>query len=254
MNELSDLQFWLAALQIVWINLLLSGDNAVVIAMACRGLRPRERRWGITLGAAVASLLLITFSSVMTALLTLPYLRLIGAAALLWIAIGLVGPKEHEAADGSKAAESLGRAVRIIVLADFFMSLDNAVAVAALARGRYELIGLGLAVSIPIVYGGSAIMLVLIRRFPIIVWAGGAMLGFVAGELFADDPVLSSWLRGVMEAHVFSFLPEAVRNAQRALGLDLTDLVFGLLGAAIVIVAGLVQRRTGEGEQTTGHD
>src|SRR5215472_5192448 len=102
MNELSDLQFWLAALQIVWINLLLSGDNAVVIAMACRGLRPRERRWGITLGAAVASLLLITFSSVMTALLTLPYLRLIGAAALLWIAIGLVGPKEHEAADGSK--------------------------------------------------------------------------------------------------------------------------------------------------------
>jgi YjbE family integral membrane protein len=253
MSELSHLQFWLAALQIVWINLLLSGDNAVVIAMACRGLRPRERRWGITIGAGVASLLLIAFSSIVTALLALPYLRLLGAAALLWIAIGLVGQREREEADASKAGENLRRAVRTIVLADFIMSLDNAVAVAALARGRYELIGLGLAVSIPVVYGGSAIVLALIGRFPIIIWAGGALLGFVAGELFADDPVLSSWLRAAVETHVGSLLPEAVRHAQRALGLDLTDLVFGLLGAAIVIVAGLLARRhKTDAGQTTG--
>jgi YjbE family integral membrane protein len=250
MNELSHPQFWLAALQIVWINLLLSGDNAVVIAMACRGLRPRERRWGMTIGAGVASLLLIAFSSVMTALMVLPYLRLLGAAALLWIAIGLVRPREHEEAGASIAAADLRRAVRTIVLADFIMSLDNAVAVAALARGRYALIGLGLAISIPIVYGGSAIVLALIRRFPIIIWAGGALLGLVAGELFADDPVLASWLPALAETHIGALLPEALRHLQQQFGLNLAHVVFGLLGAAIVIIVGLVQRTDDGGRRT----
>jgi len=252
MSELSQPQFWLAALQIVWINLILSGDNAVVIAMACRGLRPRERRWGMIIGAGMAATLLIAFSSAMTALLALPYLHLLGAGALLWIAIGLVDPTEPAAADASRPVENLRRAIRIIVVADVIMSLDNAVAVAALARGRYALIGLGLAVSIPIVYGGSAIILALIGRFPIIVWAGGALLGFVAGEMFVDDPTLS-WLREMVDAALGSALPERVRHFQRELGPDLADLAFGLVGAAIVIVAGLVarRRRTDDRRQTT---
>jgi YjbE family integral membrane protein len=252
MTELAHPQFWLAALQIVWINLLLSGDNAVVIAMACRGLPPRERRWGMIIGAGVASALLIAFSSAMTALMALPYLRLLGAGALLWIAIRLVGPAELEEGDQSRAVASLRRAVRIIVLADIIMSLDNAVAVAALAHGRYALIGLGLAVSIPIVYGGSAIVLALIGRFPIIIWAGGALLGFVAGELFADDPVLASWLRELVDTHIGSWLPEAARHFQHELSLDLTDVAFGLLGAGLVIVAGLGLRRKDVRDRMSG--
>jgi YjbE family integral membrane protein len=245
MSDLAHPQFWLAALQIVWINILLSGDNAVVIAMACRGLQPRERRWGMIIGAGVASVLLIAFSSAITAVIGLAYLRILGAGALLWIAVGLISPtgadKEHQA----HPAESLRRAVRIIVFADVIMSLDNAIAVATLARGRYLLIGLGLAISIPIVYGGSAIVLALIRRYPIIVWAGGALLGFVAGELFADDLALSPWLRTLVDGTVGSILPEAARHLQQRLGLDLTDSVFGILGAGIVIAAGLAERWRG---------
>jgi YjbE family integral membrane protein len=149
-----------------------------------------------------------------TELLRLPYLRLVGAIALLWIAIRLVGPSHHQQEE--VAARSLRRAVEIIVLADLIMSLDNVVAVAAVAQGRYLLLALGLAVSIPVVYGGSAIVLSLLRRFPIIVWAGGALLGFIAGGLFVDDPVFMRF--------------------------ELSEVGFGLLGAAIVIAVGRLWR------------
>jgi YjbE family integral membrane protein len=237
MSDLANPQFWFAALQIVWINILLSADNAVVIAMACRGLKPRERRWGMIIGAGVATALLIIFASAVTALIQLPYLRILGGGALLWIAVNLVGQPEEPHAI---AAASLRRAVWVIVTADFVMSLDNAVAAAALARGRYALIGLSLAVSIPIVYGGSVIMIALIRRFPIVVWVGGALLGFVAGEMFADDPVLSLWLRPAVDSHVAPVLPEAARHLLDRFGLDLASLVLGLFGACMVVVAGAI--------------
>jgi YjbE family integral membrane protein len=231
MSELLEPQFWLAALQIVWINILLSGDNAVVIAMACRDLPPRQRRLGLIAGAAVSSTLLILFTVAVTALMRLPYLRLISAVALLWIAIKLVGPSSHRSEAGGAAAESLRRAIGTILVADMIMSLDNVVAVAAVAQGRYLLLGLSLAVSIPVVYGGSAMVMALLRRFPIIIWAGGALLGFVAGELFVSDPVLSA----------------------RAL----PGLAFGIVGAAIVIATGALlrwRRTAADGGPTTEED
>src|SRR5258708_40096916 len=141
-------------------------------------------------GAGVAAMLIVVFTIMVSFLIRLPYLRLAGACALFGIAAKLVGPDEPEAGDAPPAVDSLWRAVRIIVVADVVMGLDNAVAVAAVANGRYVLLGLGLAISIPIVIAGSAIVLRLIERFPIIVWPGGAVLGWVAGELIVSDPVI----------------------------------------------------------------
>jgi YjbE family integral membrane protein len=231
--QFSQPQFWVAVVQIIWIDLVLSGDNAVVIAMACRGLPVRQRRRGMIIGAGVAAALLIVFTITVSALMTLPYLRLISACALIWIAIKLVGPDQHDEADTPQAAESLWRAVRIVVVADVIMGLDNAVAVAAVANGRYVLLGLGLAISIPIVVAGSAIVLGLIERFPIIVWAGGAVLGWVAGELFVSDPVIESRLSALALMNVEIY----------QMNLNLAELGFGLLGAVMVIVAGAAWRR-----------
>jgi YjbE family integral membrane protein len=232
-------QFSIAALQVVWINLLLSGDNAVVIAMACRGLNPRERRWGMIIGAGLAAVLLIVSASAITALIALPYLRLVSGCALLWIAAKLLAETPRGEVKESGAVESLRRAVRIIVVADIIMSLDNVVAVAAIARGRYGLIGLSLAVSIPIVFVGSALVLALLKRFPIIVWAGAALLGFVAGELIADDPALATWLQGI---GIGSPSGLAARQLE-PFGLTPAEVVLGTLGAAVVLAAGHVGRR-----------
>ena len=242
--QFSQPQFWVAVVQIIWIDIILSGDNAVVIAMACRDLPVRQRRRGMIIGAGVAAVLLIVFTITVSALMALPYLRLISACALIWIAIRLLGPGQHDAAGTPEAAESLWRAVRIVVVADVIMGLDNAVAVAAVANGRYVLLGLGLAISIPIVVAGSAIALALIERFPIIVWAGGAVLGWVAGELFVSDPVIESRLGAL--AHVNfdldSAIPEATRDFAYHLGLNLANFGFGVLGAFIVILAGALWR------------
>jgi YjbE family integral membrane protein len=245
LTQFSQPQFWVAVVQIIWIDLILSGDNAVVIAMACRGLPPRQRRKGMIIGAGVAAALLIVFTITVSALITLPFLRLISACALLWIAIRLVGPDQHDEADTPQAAESLWRAVRIVVVADVIMGLDNAVAVAAVANGRYVLLGLGLAISIPIVVAGSAVVLALIERFPIIVWAGGAVLGWVAGQLFVSDPVIESRLDALASVNfdVNPALSEATRRFADQLGMSLAQLAFAASGALIVILAGAAWRR-----------
>jgi YjbE family integral membrane protein len=242
--QFSQPQFWAAVVQIVWIDIVLSGDNAVVIAMACRGLPVRQRRWGMIIGAGVAATLLIVFTITVSALISLPYLRLISACALIWIAINLVGPDQRDEADTPPAAGSLWRAVRIVVVADVIMGLDNAVAIAAIANGRYLLLGLGLAISIPTVVAGSAIVLALIERFPIIVWAGGAVLGWVAGELFVSDPIIASRLDALAVANfdVNSAIPAAMRHFADQLSLNLAELAFGVSGALIVILAGAVWR------------
>jgi YjbE family integral membrane protein len=237
--QFSQPQFWVAVVQIIWIDIVLSGDNAVVIAMACRGLPARQRRLGLIIGGGAAAALLIVFTITVSSLMSLPYLRLAGSGALIWIAVKLVGPEQHDAADTPQAVDSLWRAVRIVVVADVIMGLDNAVAVAAVANGRYVLLGLGLAISIPIVVAGSAIVLRLIERYPIIVWAGGAVLGWVAGELFVSDPVVASRMSAL--ALVNFDVNAAIFGHQ--LSLRFADLAFGVLGAAIVILAGGVWRR-----------
>jgi YjbE family integral membrane protein len=245
LEQFSQPQFWVAVVQIIWIDIILSGDNAVVIAMACRGLPARQRRRGMIIGAGTAAALLIVFTITVSALMTLPYLRLISAGALIWIAIKLVGPDQHDEADTPQAADSLWRAVRIVVAADVIMGLDNAVAVAAVANGRYILLGLGLAISIPVVFAGSAIVLALIERFPIIVWAGGAVLGWVAGQLFVSDPVIATRVSaiGLVNFDVNAAISGATQHFAYQISLNLADLAFEVLGASIVIIAGAVWRR-----------
>jgi YjbE family integral membrane protein len=216
--------FWVSVVQIIWVNILLSGDNAVVIALACRGLPPRERLWGMIIGAGFASVLLIVFTGAISILMTLPYLKMVSAVALLWIAIKLLAPQAHDADDTPEAVEDLWRAVRIVVVADIIMSLDNVIAVAAVAKGHYVLLTLGLAVSIPMVIAGSAIILALLEKFPVLVWGGAAVLGWVAGDIFASDPVVLNFFS--------AFEPGRV------------DIVASILGAVIVVIAGMIWRRT----------
>jgi YjbE family integral membrane protein len=196
-SEMMRPTFWLAAIQIMGINILLSGDNAVVIALAVRALPPRERFWGMVLGAGCAAVLLILFTGIVATLLKLPYLKLIGGLALFWVAVKLVAPQPHDAEDTPEAVEDLWRAVRIVVVANIVMSLDNVIAVAAAAKGDYVLLALGLAISIPVVIAGSALFLALLERFPWVVWAGGALLGWIAGGLLPDDAIVSQYIAGI---------------------------------------------------------
>jgi len=215
--------FWLSVLQVIWINILLSGDNAVLIALACRGLPPRERLWGMVIGAGFASILLIVFTGIISMLMTLPYLKLVGAIALFWIAIKLLAPQGHDQENTPEAVDDLWRAVRIVVIADIVMSLDNVIAVAAVAKGQYVLLTIGLAISIPMVIAGSAIILALLERFPILVWGGAAILGWVAGDILASDPIFESLFPDVSAEHL--------------------ELAAEIIGALIVVTAGYVWRR-----------
>jgi YjbE family integral membrane protein len=219
MTEVMRPAFWLAALQIMGINILLSGDNAVVIALAVRALPPKERFWGMVLGAGAAAVLLILFTGIVATLMQLPYLKLAGGLALFWVAVKLVTPQAHDAEDTPEAVEDLWRAVRVVVVANIVMSLDNVIAVAAAAKGNYFLLGLGLAVSIPVVIAGSALFLAIIERFPIVVWGGGALLGWIAGGLLPEDPVIAQYF-----------------SAATA---EILDIVCGIAGAIFVVLMGL---------------
>jgi YjbE family integral membrane protein len=216
-------EFWIKVVEIIWINILLSGDNAVVIALACRELPPRERLWGMVIGAGVASVLLIAFTAVFSVLLTLPYLRLAGGIALVWIAIKLLAPQAHDEEGTPEAASDLWRAVWVVVIADIVMSLDNVIAVAAVAKGQYVLLIIGLSISIPVVIAGSAIILWLMERFPILVWGGAAILGWVAGDIFAGDPTIENLFSGIDPQNL--------------------ELAAQIIGAAVVLASGLFWRR-----------
>lgn len=182
-----------AILQIIWIDLLLSGDNAVVIALACRSLPPHLRTWGIVLGAGVAILLRIIFAAVITHLLAIPFLKVVGGLLLVWIAVKLAKGEEAEEKNIA-SSDKLYKAVWTIAIADAVMSLDNVVAIAAVARGDIWLFGFGLALSIPLIMVGSQIIMRMIEKFPLIVWAGAALLGWIAGEMIATDPVITTRL------------------------------------------------------------
>jgi YjbE family integral membrane protein len=221
--EFTHPAFYLAALQIIWINVLLSGDNAVVIALACRSLPPRERMWGLILGAGAAVLLRILFTIIIAKLMGLPFLKLVGGLALLWIAVKLIVPEEEASEDSVQAGATLWRAVRIVAIADIVMSLDNVIAIAAAAKGDYLLIIFGLVISIPMIVAGAALLMALLSRFPILVWAGAALLGWIAGEIMIEDPATVGYL-GADLVHKYVYWAAAA-------------------GAVFVVVAGWFIRR-----------
>jgi YjbE family integral membrane protein len=180
----------MALIEIVWVNILLSGDNAMVIALACRALPARRRRTGILLGAGAAVLLRIVFTLAISELLAVPYLRLVGALLLFWVAVKLLVPEDEE--ETVAEHDSLLRVIRTIVIADAVMSLDNVLAIVAAAHGATWLVIFGLALSVPLVVAGSSLIIKLIDRFPVLVWAGAAFLGWIAGEMLLSDSALDA--------------------------------------------------------------
>ena len=230
-SEIGQTAFWVSLLQIMWINILLSGDNAVVIAMACRGLRPRQRLWGMILGAGVAVLLRIVFTVFVAALMLLPWLKIVGGLALFYIAAKLLVPEEADENE-TEATEHLWRAVKIVAIADIIMSLDNVIAIAAAAKGNMALLVIGLAVSIPLIVAGAAVIMALLDRFPILVWAGAALLGWIVGEVIATDPVIERYLEPRLGAEGFHYVV----------------LFAALLGAILVLIVGALWRRSKQTE------
>jgi YjbE family integral membrane protein len=244
----ADLQtptFWLAVGKIIWINVLLSGDNALVIAMACRGLAPRQRVWGMTIGAGIAVILLIVFTGVVARLMVLPYLKLVGGLALLVIAAKLLVPEDE--GDDVTAGTSLWHAIQIVVIADIVMSLDNVIAVAAAANGEIPLLILGLAVSIPMIIAGAALIMLVLDRFPILIWLGAILLGWIAGDVIATDPADHPFLQRLLDGQIAFNLDatSSIFNWSPHLRLDgdIDEYVCSILGAITVLVVGSIWRR-----------
>jgi YjbE family integral membrane protein len=201
-------------LEIIWINVILSGDNAVVIALACRGLPAHRKRTGMVLGAGVAVGLRIVFTLVVASLLTTPFLKILGSLLLFWIAVKLL--TEDETEGKIPETERVWHAVQTIAVADAVMSLDNVLAIAAVAQGSWFLITLGLAISIPLVIAGATLLMALTERFPIFVWAGAGLLGWVAGNMLMSDPWLVDEI-GHDAAHAWE-LPVAAAGALLVIG------------------------------------
>jgi YjbE family integral membrane protein len=189
MEMLQSPDFWIGLLKIIWINIILSGDNAVVIALAARSLPPHQQRLAVFWGSGAAVVMRIVLTVVAVQLLALPYLQIIGGLLLLWIGVQLLGD-EDEGEGEAKEYGTLMAAVRTILIADLVMSLDNVIAVAAAAKGSLTLLILGLAISIPLVIFGSTLMIKLMERFPIIVVLGAALIGWVGGETMVSDTIL----------------------------------------------------------------
>jgi len=186
-------EFWARLAEISFLNMLLSGDNAVVIALAVRALPGRQRLLGQIGGTVGAVVLRLLFVGIVTALLQVPLLRLVGGLLLVWIAFKLIQPI-GETSSGTRHGTSFWEAVWIIVVADVTMSLDNVLAVAGAAHGDMMLVGLGIAMSVPIVVWGSGILARLMNHYPWIIWAGGGLLGYVAGDMILEDPLVVNWL------------------------------------------------------------
>lgn len=202
MQDLTNPFFWLSLSKIVWIDILLSGDNALVIAMVCRGLAPKQRLWGMILGAACAVLLRISLTGAVGFFLGAPYVKLVGGAALLYISIKLLAPSDGEDAKG-KQASNLMAAIGLVMLADITMSIDNIVAIAAASHGNSLLMGLGLALSIPLIVTGASIIVLLLDKLPLLVWAGAALLGWIAGELIVEDSAVSTLISHPFDQPIF---------------------------------------------------
>jgi YjbE family integral membrane protein len=227
MEHISEPGFWLALGKIIWVNILLSGDNAVVIALAARSLRDDQRTKAIFIGSGAAIVLRVILTLFAVSLLQWPYLKAVGACLLFWIGMQLLVP-EDEDDDSVKAHDHLMSAIRTILIADLVMSLDNVLAVAAAAEGgppesKVLLLVLGLGLSIPLIIFGSQILLKVMESYPIIITLGAALLGFVAGEMLITDRALAPFFKAV--------------------GLDSMHLVEGLCAVAVVLTGQWLARR-----------
>jgi len=226
MDEVLTHAFWVGLAKIIGVNIVLSGDNAVVIALAARSLPAKQQKLAIFWGAGAAIVLRIILTVFAVALLTLPWLKLIGAVLLLWIGVKLLIPEaEGENVDPS---DSLIAAIKTILIADLVMSLDNVIAVAAAAGGSLTLLILGLAISIPLVIFGSTLLLKLMERWPVIITLGAALLGFVAGEMAVTDPAIGGWVKAT-----FTYV-----NEKPMIGGISLEPVCGAIGALFVWAVG----------------
>ena len=188
----STAQFLIPLAQIVGINIVLSGDNAVVIALAARALPPVQQKKAVVWGSGAAIIMRIALTLTAVALLAMPYLKLVGSVLLIWIGIGLLDSDEGEG--DIKSSESLFDAIRTILVADLVMSLDNVLGVAAAAKGSFSLLIIGLALSIPLVIFGANMLLRMMERFPVIITLGALLLGYVGGEMAVTDPAVEGWV------------------------------------------------------------
>jgi YjbE family integral membrane protein len=232
-GDMHESGYWVSVAQIIWINILLSGDNAVVIALACLNLPAKVRFWGMTIGAGVAILMRVFFTLIISTLMTLPYLKIFGGVALFYIATKLLVPEDEGAKDEIHASERLWSAIRVIAVADVIMSLDNVIAIAAAAEGHTDLYVFGLAASIPLIVAGARIVMGLLTRYPVLIWAGGALLGWIAGQVILTDPVIRDYLRAQFNEHLAHNLEYAAAAA----------------GAIFVVFAGWMLRRGREAPQ-----
>jgi YjbE family integral membrane protein len=232
--EFGSSVFWVALGQILIADILLSGDNAVVIALAARALPPEQQKRAVIIGAGAAIAMRVMLTLVAAQLMQLPWLKLVGGAMLLYIGVGLLMPEEEASESSIEAKGSMFAAVRTILIADAVMSVDNVIAVAAAAKGDTFLLVLGLLISIPFVVWGSTFLLRLIERYPVIVWAGAALLGFIAGEIALADPAIADW----------------VELQAQAMGLSarLMQQIAGVIGAGLVLLVAkiLIARRAGQ--------
>jgi YjbE family integral membrane protein len=241
LEELVSQAFWIGLLKIIGVNIVLSGDNAVVIALAARSLPAKQQKAAILWGSGAAVVMRIILTIFAVALLTLPWLKIIGSLLLFWIGVKLLVPEDDN--EDIDASDNLIAAIKTILIADLVMSIDNVIAVAAAAQGSYLLLILGLAISIPLVIFGSTLLLHLMERWPVIITVGGALLGFVAGEMLVTDPALTGWLTG---------MGVQFEEDKPMLGGIKLELLMGALGAAIVVAWGtwLAKRQAGAGDVT----
>src|SRR3954471_198922 len=225
--ELASQAFWLGLLKIIGVNIILSGDNAVVIALAARSLPARQQKQAVLWGAGAAVVLRILLTIFAAALLSLPWLKLIGSLLLFWIGVKLLIPEDGE--DNIQASEHLMTAIKTILIADLVMSLDNVIAVAAAAGGSYVLLILGLAISIPLVVFGATLLIKLMERFPVIITIGAGLIGWAAGEMLVADSALTGW---------FTSMGMQYKDGRPYLGAWNLELIAGIIGIVIVVALG----------------
>jgi YjbE family integral membrane protein len=228
LEELMTQAFWIGLLKIIGVNVILSGDNAVVIALAARSLPAKQQKQAIFWGAGAAIVLRIGLTLFAVALLALPWLKLVGSLLLFWIGVKLMIPEEDD--PNIKASEHLISAIKTILIADLVMSLDNVIAVAAAAGGSVVLLVLGLAISIPLVVFGATLLVKLMDRFPVIITIGAGLIGWVAGEMLMADLALKTWLTS---------LGVEYRGDHPYVGGYGLQIIGGIVGVAIVVVLGL---------------
>jgi YjbE family integral membrane protein len=229
--SLSSPAMWAALGNIILVNIVLSGDNAVVIALAARGLPQTHQRQAIIWGSVAAIIMRVILTVFAVQLLQYPYLKLIGGVLLLWIGVKLLIDDEDEETDIA-GHTAMWAAVRTILVADLVMSLDNVIGVAAAAKGNVTLLIIGLAISIPLIVFGSSLMLKLMERYPIIITLGGALLGYLGGDMMATDPAIATWFAQTFPHNHLVIVPGSVEFT-----------VTGLIGAVFVWGLGVLLNR-----------